>query len=360
LSYRWSRFNNGHLKPIDSAPLWAGRIVRFIIVLIFFILVARFFVNYSWAFAQTNSGITSPVAGATVYGNVVINGTATSEPFAKYELAFKREPSGDNAYSYFAGASKQVIAGKLGVWRTAGLEPGVYSLRLRVVRPDGNYTEYFVQNVTVSAQPPTQTVKAANQSQAAKAPPAPTLTPFIVTATPTAEDIFIAATAAAQITLDAAATGTTTPTPRNMVLATRTPTPMVVTSTPTAENSATAELMALRETAIAATTGTPAMVTATPTLTPFIVTATPTPEDVFLAATALAQMTLDAANTGTATPTPRNMILATRTPAPIVVTSTPTAENDATATVMTLRETAVAFTTGTPALVTATPKPPKK
>lgn len=96
----------------------------------------------------------------------------------------------------------------------------------------------------------------------------PTWTPFVVTATPTAQDVFAAATLSAQKTADAETTGTATATPRNMLLATRTPGPIVVTSTPTAENRATAAVMDAQETAIALTTGTPWMVTATPTNTP--------------------------------------------------------------------------------------------
>ena len=78
-----------------------------------------------------------------------------------------------------------------------------------------------------------------------------------------------AATALAQMTADAATTGTATPLPRGLALATKTPTPVVVTSTPTAENAATATVMVARETAIAFTTGVPyALVTATPTPLP--------------------------------------------------------------------------------------------
>ena len=47
--------------------------------------------------------IITPAAGSTVYGNVTIAGTAVIEPFQKYELAFKLEPSGDDAYSFFGG-----------------------------------------------------------------------------------------------------------------------------------------------------------------------------------------------------------------------------------------------------------------
>ncbi len=125
-----------------------------------------------WA-QQPQSGITSPAPGSVVSGSVPILGTAAGEPFARYELYFKQEPSGDESYIWFAGDTRQVINGQLGVWHTAGLPPGTYTLRLRVVRPDGNYGEFFAPNILVNTGPsPTPT------------PDEPTPTPIPV-ATPT-------------------------------------------------------------------------------------------------------------------------------------------------------------------------------
>src|SRR3954467_4543087 len=64
------------------------------------------------------SGITSPASGAAVSGDVAIMGTAVIDPFQKYELHFKLEPSGDDACIYFAGATTPVQNGQLGVWQT--------------------------------------------------------------------------------------------------------------------------------------------------------------------------------------------------------------------------------------------------
>lgn len=119
------------------------------------------------------SGITSPAPGSTVAGPVPIIGTATGSSFARYELSFKQEPSGEEAYSYFAGDTRQIVDGQLGVWQTDVLQPGTYTLRMRVVRPDGNYGEFFVPNITVGSEPATPT------------PDAPTATPIpIDTPTP--------------------------------------------------------------------------------------------------------------------------------------------------------------------------------
>ncbi len=119
------------------------------------------------------SGITSPAPGSTVSGPVPIIGTATGSSFARFELYFKQEPSGDEAYSYFAGETRQIVNGQLGIWQTDVLQPGTYTLRMRVVRPDGNYGEFFVPNITVGSEPATPT------------PDAPTATPIpIDTPTP--------------------------------------------------------------------------------------------------------------------------------------------------------------------------------
>ena len=119
------------------------------------------------------SGITSPAQGSSVSGPVPIIGTAAGAQFARYELYYKQEPSGDERYSYFAGETRQVTNGQLGVWHTDVLPPGIYTLRMRVVRPDGNYGEFFVNNVNVGRDPVTPT------------PDAPTPTPIpIDTPTP--------------------------------------------------------------------------------------------------------------------------------------------------------------------------------
>ena len=100
--------------------------------------------------AQNTSGITSPATGSTISGSVSIQGTAVIEPFQKYEIYFKKEPNGDDGYIWFAGGASQVNNGQLGVLQADGLEPGVYTLRLRVVKNDGNYAEFFAPNISVN------------------------------------------------------------------------------------------------------------------------------------------------------------------------------------------------------------------
>ena len=125
-------------------------------------------------YAQAESGITSPAPGSIISGDVPIIGTATIDPFQKYEIYFKQDPSGDDAFIYFGGGTSPIVGGQLGSWQAGGLPAGTYTLRLRVVKADGNYAEYFVPNLTVGQGPaPTPT-----SSQPTETPtPTPTFTP---------------------------------------------------------------------------------------------------------------------------------------------------------------------------------------
>jgi hypothetical protein len=108
---------------------------------------------------QTTAQITSPEAFARVRGNVSISGTAVDPSFQRYELYYTVEP-GDNWV--FIGEAKfvPVTNGLLGTWDTTSLPDGNYSLRLRVVRQDGNYDEAYQRNLVVAnraPEPPTPT-----------------------------------------------------------------------------------------------------------------------------------------------------------------------------------------------------------
>lgn len=139
------------------------------------VLVAMWFVwGAAPAYAQ-ESGITSPAPGSTITGDVPIFGTATIEPFQKYELHFKQDPSGDDAFIYFAGGTSPVINGQLGVWQAGGLPPGTYTLRLRVVKADGNYAETFIPNLSVNQGPAPAPTTAETPTDTPT--PTPTFTP---------------------------------------------------------------------------------------------------------------------------------------------------------------------------------------
>lgn len=124
--------------------------------------------------AQGQIGITEPAEGDTISGIVIIKGSAVDPSFMRYELAFRHSATPD--WIVFAQGDQSVIDGTLAVWdTTVGRESdpvfpdGVYQLRLRVVRSDYNYDEYFVRNINVLND---------------EATPTPTPTRSDVTATP--------------------------------------------------------------------------------------------------------------------------------------------------------------------------------
>jgi hypothetical protein len=114
--------------------------------------------------AQSN-GITAPAPGDTLSGVVIVEGTATHPQFLRFELAFLRQNASDANWIVFAEGSQSVVEGTLAIWDTtvgrdanAPVFPdGVYQLRLRVVRQDYNYDEYFVSGLTISNSGPTPT-----------------------------------------------------------------------------------------------------------------------------------------------------------------------------------------------------------
>jgi hypothetical protein len=116
------------------------------------------------AFAQAGNGISQPEEGDTLAGVVVIEGTATDAAFLRYEVAFRRETPTAGDWIVFAQGDRPVVAGTLAVWDTTvggTVSPvfpdGRYQLRLRVVRQDYNYDEFFVRELSVSNLSPTPT-----------------------------------------------------------------------------------------------------------------------------------------------------------------------------------------------------------
>ena len=144
--------------------------------------IALWFWSTPYTFAQSGPGITSPAAGSEVSGSVSIIGTAVIEPFQRYELYIKQEPNGDDAYIYMDGGTQPVTNGQLGVIDTNAFAPGVYSIRLRVVKLDGNYAEYFAPNLSFNQGPtatPTSSEPTPTPIPSATFTPAPQPTPVL-------------------------------------------------------------------------------------------------------------------------------------------------------------------------------------
>ncbi len=152
--------------------------------------------------AQEQNGIKVPASGDVVSGIVTIEGIAWDPDFLRYELAFYYESRSGAQWIVFAQGDQVVLDGTLAIWdTTVGLpsspvfQDGQYRLRLRVVRNDYNYDEYFVSGLVVNNEnttpTPTTTITATLVSDVpplsgtalaattrAEAGPIPSLTPF--------------------------------------------------------------------------------------------------------------------------------------------------------------------------------------
>ena len=139
-------------------------VVPWQIVLVAVILAAAV-ATTSVAQAQTRNGILEPAQDDLLTGIVVIRGTAVDPDFLRYEVAFLREGGSGDDWIVFAQGDQQVIDDTLAIWDTTVGVPanpvfpdGSYRLRLRVVRTDYNYDEFFVTGVFVANGTVTPTV----------------------------------------------------------------------------------------------------------------------------------------------------------------------------------------------------------
>jgi len=150
---------------------------------------------------QEESGISSPRDGAVVRGVVSIIGTAVHPEFWKYEIYYAPYPNPTEQWVFIGTVHEtSVTNGQLETWNTNFIPDGVYALRLRVVRRDGNYNEYTVNNISVANTKPTETptLEATPTPEDTPTPPPPTSTPEIVqppTLTPRPSPTSIPATA---------------------------------------------------------------------------------------------------------------------------------------------------------------------
>lgn len=125
--------------------------------------------------------ITSPRGPVVVRGSVLISGTASHPEFDYYKVEYApgANPKDDQWILIGSTHTAPVVDGLLETWHTTGLVPdGTYSVRLRVVRRDGNYGEYIVRQITVANAVPTET-----PTPAATTTPTKTSTPLPPTAT---------------------------------------------------------------------------------------------------------------------------------------------------------------------------------
>ncbi|MAT97296.1 MAG: hypothetical protein CL608_09155 [Anaerolineaceae bacterium] len=174
------------------------------------------------AAAQTTNGISQPASGDTISGVIEVRGTAVHPNYLRYELAFLRQDVPGAEWIVFAEGAEPVTDGVLAVWdttvgRSIGspvFPDGRYQLRLRVVKTDFNYDEYFVTDLIIQNEGPTAT-------------PTPDETAVALTAT-------VAAVPAQPTGSSDSSFQQPTPLPSLTPFPTPTPPPTVIGATPTA------------------------------------------------------------------------------------------------------------------------------
>ena len=95
-----------------------------------------------YLYAPANS-IVTPSSGSAVRGVVPVTGVAQSTAFAKWQLDLL--PAGDASRAVFLalGETANAAASALASFDSTRYADGAYTMRLRVVRHDGNYDEHF-------------------------------------------------------------------------------------------------------------------------------------------------------------------------------------------------------------------------
>lgn len=107
---------------------------------------------------EGQAAITAPAANTQVSGMLQIIGSATHPDFARYELAWAREPlAAETVWAVFASLETPIQDGVLSVWNTSQAPDGMYALRLRVVRHDSNFQEVMVHGLEVRNSQPLNT-----------------------------------------------------------------------------------------------------------------------------------------------------------------------------------------------------------
>lgn len=109
-------------------------------------------ITLSAAEEEGEAAILSPQEFATVRGQVTITGTARSDNFDFYRLAYFQGLQPTDLQSIAENVTTPREAKTLAVWDTEGLN-GLYTLLLTVVREDGSFTE-VTRQITVDNTPP--------------------------------------------------------------------------------------------------------------------------------------------------------------------------------------------------------------
>lgn len=105
--------------------------------------------------AVQQSGISAPKSNSVVQGIVEVRGTVVDANFSRWELYWS--PAGKEQWTFLISNTRSVPSGVLAKLDLSNLGGSMIDLRLRVVRQNANYDEYFVRGVSILASPPTAT-----------------------------------------------------------------------------------------------------------------------------------------------------------------------------------------------------------
>ncbi len=100
-----------------------------------------------------SNGIVRPAAGEAVRGVVAVSGVAHGADFAKWQLDLLPSGNANNAVFLSVGESAAQVTASLAQFDSTRFADGAHTLRLRVVRRDGNYDEYFTP-ITIANRAP--------------------------------------------------------------------------------------------------------------------------------------------------------------------------------------------------------------
>lgn len=101
------------------------------------------------------NGIDSPTSCDAIGGIVDFVGTAAGPEFVRWEMAWS--PSGTEQWSWLTGGDTPVVNQVLARLDVNSLVNDEIDVRLRIVKPDGNYEDHYVGNLRVLAPTPTPT-----------------------------------------------------------------------------------------------------------------------------------------------------------------------------------------------------------
>jgi len=134
--------------------------------------------------------IMSPGSNETVRGKVRIVGTANIAGFQRYEFAYAPGSNQTNeaAFRGQIAFNAPVVNGLLYEWDTKGIPDGPYTLRLRVVKLDGNYDQAFRSINVDNRSTPTPVPPPTEPPSTPRPSPTPVIVPtpiVVVPPTPT-------------------------------------------------------------------------------------------------------------------------------------------------------------------------------